>query len=168
MTFQEDHQYLFLEHLSLFISDFSAIVHNPLILVCSLCKVAWYHSCINTGVMERFFSPLAFGIVKFRNLKSKENNLKGMFYRKHYITVYMFFWNFPFQVKTDAPDLPDENQAREGYRAIAYSSLSQSYLYIDWTDNHKALLVGEYLNIIVTPKSPYIDKITHYNYLVSK
>ncbi|XP_065386209.1 complement C5 isoform X2 [Macaca fascicularis] len=71
-----------------------------------------------------------------------------------------------FNVKTDAPDLPDENQAREGYRAIAYSSLSQSYLYIDWTDNHKALLVGEYLNIIVTPKSPYIDKITHYNYLI--
>lgn len=29
------------------------------------------------------------------------------------------------------------------------------------------MLVGEYLNIIVTPKSPYIDKITHYNYLVS-
>uniref|UniRef100_A0A0D9RLA3 Complement C5 n=3 Tax=Chlorocebus sabaeus TaxID=60711 RepID=A0A0D9RLA3_CHLSB len=71
-----------------------------------------------------------------------------------------------FNVKTDASDLPDENQAKEGYRAIAYSSLSQSYLYIDWTDNHKALLVGEYLNIIVTPKSPYIDKITHYNYLI--
>jgi hypothetical protein len=29
------------------------------------------------------------------------------------------------------------------------------------------MLVGEYLNIMVTPKSPYIDKITHYNYLVS-
>lgn len=27
--------------------------------------------------------------------------------------------------------------------------------------------MGEHLNIIVTPKSPYIDKITHYNYLVS-
>ncbi|XP_064234511.1 complement C5 isoform X2 [Aotus nancymaae] len=71
-----------------------------------------------------------------------------------------------FNVKTDAPDLPEENQAREGYQAVAYSSLSQSYLYIDWTDNHKALLVGEHLNIIVTPKSPYIDKITHYNYLI--
>uniref|UniRef100_A0A8I3VYP3 Complement C5 n=1 Tax=Callithrix jacchus TaxID=9483 RepID=A0A8I3VYP3_CALJA len=71
-----------------------------------------------------------------------------------------------FNVKTDAPDLPEGNQAREGYRAVAYSSLSQSYLYIDWTDNHKALLVGEHLNIIVTPKSPYIDKITQYNYLI--
>ncbi|XP_074251369.1 complement C5 isoform X3 [Saimiri boliviensis] len=71
-----------------------------------------------------------------------------------------------FDVETDAPDLPEGNQARESYRAVAYSSLSQSYLYIDWTDNHKALLVGEHLNIIVTPKSPYIDKITHYNYLI--
>ncbi|KAL2781997.1 complement C5 isoform 1 preproprotein, partial [Daubentonia madagascariensis] len=71
-----------------------------------------------------------------------------------------------FDVKTDAPDLPEENQASKSYQAIAYSSLSQSYLYIDWTENHKALLVGEHLNIIVTPKSPYIDKITHYNYLI--
>ncbi|XP_012519839.1 PREDICTED: complement C5 [Propithecus coquereli] len=71
-----------------------------------------------------------------------------------------------FCVKTDASDLPEENQASKCYQAIAYSSLSQSYLYIDWTENHKALLVGEHLNIIVTPKSPYIDKITHYNYLI--
>ncbi|XP_043309645.1 complement C5 [Cervus canadensis] len=71
-----------------------------------------------------------------------------------------------FNVKTNDPDLPEENQASKDYRAIAYSSLSQSYLYIDWTENYKHLLVGEHLNIVVTPRSPYIDKITHYNYLV--
>lgn len=71
-----------------------------------------------------------------------------------------------FNVRTDDPDLPEENQASNDYQAIAYSSLSQSYLYIDWTENYKPLLVGEHLNIIVTPKSPYIDKITHYNYLI--
>ncbi|VTJ53538.1 complement C5 isoform X1 [Marmota monax] len=71
-----------------------------------------------------------------------------------------------FDVKTDASDLPEENQASIDYRAIAYSSPSQSYLYIDWTGNYKPLLVGEYLNITVTSKSPYIDKITQYNYLI--
>ncbi|NIG59363.1 complement C5-like [Pontoporia blainvillei] len=71
-----------------------------------------------------------------------------------------------FKVRTKDPDLPEENQASEDYRAIAYSSLSQSYLYIDWTENYKPLLVGEHLNIAVTPRSPYIDKITHYNYLI--
>lgn len=76
-------------------------------------------------------------------------------------------WNFSFQVRTNDPDLPDENQASKDYRAVAYSSLSQSYLYIDWTGNYKPFLVGEHLNIIVTPRSPYIDKIAHYNYLVS-
>ncbi|XP_066223380.1 complement C5 [Saccopteryx leptura] len=71
-----------------------------------------------------------------------------------------------FNVRTDDPDLPEENQASRDYRAVAYSSLSQSYLYIDWTGNYRSLLVGEHLNIIVTPKSPYIDKITHYNFLI--
>ncbi|XP_075415152.1 complement C5 [Tenrec ecaudatus] len=71
-----------------------------------------------------------------------------------------------FDIRTDDPVLQEENQASKEYRAIAYSSLSESYLYIHWTENYKALLVGEHLNIIVTPKSPYIDKITHYNYLI--
>uniref|UniRef100_A0A673U5T1 Complement C5 n=1 Tax=Suricata suricatta TaxID=37032 RepID=A0A673U5T1_SURSU len=71
-----------------------------------------------------------------------------------------------FNVKTEDPDLPEENQASKDYEAIAYSSLSQSYLYIDWTGNYKPMFVGEYLNIIVTPRSPYISKITHYNYLI--
>ncbi|XP_016069153.1 PREDICTED: complement C5 [Miniopterus natalensis] len=71
-----------------------------------------------------------------------------------------------FNVRTNDPDLPEENQASRDYRAIAYSSLSQSYLYIGWTGNYKPLLVGENMNIIVTPKSPYIDKITQYNYLI--
>ncbi|KAM5329098.1 complement C5 isoform 2-T2 [Glossophaga mutica] len=87
--------------------------------------------------------------------------------------VALFVVNLPtgvtaleFNVRTDDPDLPEENQASENYRAIAYSSLSQSYLYIDWTGTYRPLLVGEHLNIIVTPRSPYIDKITHYNYLI--
>ncbi|XP_058997811.1 complement C5 [Mustela lutreola] len=71
-----------------------------------------------------------------------------------------------FNVRTDDPDLPEENQASRDYQAVTYSSLSQSYLYIDWIDNYKALQVGGYLNIIVTPRSPYIDKIAHYNYLI--
>ncbi|XP_054582993.1 complement C5 isoform X2 [Eptesicus fuscus] len=71
-----------------------------------------------------------------------------------------------FTVRTNDPDLPEENQASKYYRAKTYSSLSQSYLYIDWTGTYKPMLVGENLNIIVTPKSPYIDKITHYNYLI--
>ncbi|XP_057580194.1 complement C5-like [Hippopotamus amphibius kiboko] len=71
-----------------------------------------------------------------------------------------------FKVRTEDPDLPEENQASEDYQAIAYSSLSQSYLYIDWTENYKPLLVGEHLSIVVTPRSPYIHKITHYNYLI--
>ncbi|XP_045052893.2 complement C5 isoform X2 [Desmodus rotundus] len=87
--------------------------------------------------------------------------------------VALFVVNLPtgvtaleFHVRTDDPDLPEENQASKDYRAIAYSSLSQSYLYIDWTGTYTPLLVGGHLNIIVTPKSPYIDKITHYNYLI--
>ncbi|XP_041530470.1 complement C5-like [Microtus oregoni] len=71
-----------------------------------------------------------------------------------------------FNVKTDVPELPEENQASKEYQAITYSSLSQSYIYIAWTENYKPMFVGEFLNIIVTPKSPYIDKITHYNYLI--
>ncbi|XP_058528625.1 complement C5 [Ochotona princeps] len=71
-----------------------------------------------------------------------------------------------FDVNTNAPDLPEENQASKTFQAVTYSSLSQSYLYIDWTENYKALLVGQHLNLLVTPRSPYIDKITHYNYLI--
>ncbi|KAG8518805.1 Complement C5 [Galemys pyrenaicus] len=71
-----------------------------------------------------------------------------------------------FNVRTNDPHLPEENQANKEYRAVAYTSLSQSYLYIDWTENYKPLLVGEHLNIIVTPRSPYVNNITHYNYLI--
>ncbi|XP_012929326.1 complement C5-like isoform X2 [Heterocephalus glaber] len=71
-----------------------------------------------------------------------------------------------FSVKTNVTDLPEENQAGKHYRAIPYSSVSQSYLSIDWTENSKALLVGEYLNITFAAKSPYSHKITHYNYFI--
>lgn len=72
-----------------------------------------------------------------------------------------------FQVKTADPHLSDENQASKSYEARAYSSLSQSYLYIDWASNHKTLQVGDVININVYPQSHYIDKIHHYSYLVS-
>uniref|UniRef100_A0A803VFG9 Complement C5 n=1 Tax=Ficedula albicollis TaxID=59894 RepID=A0A803VFG9_FICAL len=72
-----------------------------------------------------------------------------------------------FQVKTADPHLSDENQASKTYEARAYSSLSQSYLYIDWASNHKTLEVGDVININVYPQSHYIDKIHHYSYLIT-
>uniref|UniRef100_A0A8C4JZU6 Complement C5 n=1 Tax=Dromaius novaehollandiae TaxID=8790 RepID=A0A8C4JZU6_DRONO len=71
-----------------------------------------------------------------------------------------------FQVRTADPSLSDENQATKTYEAKAYSSLSQSYLYIDWASNHKILEVGNFVNINVYPRSHYIHKIHHYSYLV--
>ncbi|NXE19189.1 CO5 protein, partial [Ardeotis kori] len=71
-----------------------------------------------------------------------------------------------FQVKTADPHLSDENQASKTYEAKAYSSLSQSYLYIDWASNHKTLEVGDFININVYPRSHYIHKIHHYSYLI--
>lgn len=71
------------------------------------------------------------------------------------------------QVNTADPHLSEENQASKTYEAKAYSSLSQSYLYIDWASNHKTLEVGNVVNINVYPRSHYIDKIHHYSYLVS-
>uniref|UniRef100_A0A8C3GX20 Complement C5 n=1 Tax=Corvus moneduloides TaxID=1196302 RepID=A0A8C3GX20_CORMO len=72
-----------------------------------------------------------------------------------------------FQVKTADPRLSDENQASKTYEAKAYSSLSQSYLYINWASNHKTLEVGDVININVYPQSHYIDKIHHYSYLIT-
>ncbi|PKK24270.1 complement component 5 [Columba livia] len=72
-----------------------------------------------------------------------------------------------FQVKTADPHLSDENQASKTYEAKAYSSLSQSYLYIDWASNHKILEVGDFVNIKVYPHSRYIHKIHHYSYLIT-
>ncbi|NXW86151.1 CO5 protein, partial [Alopecoenas beccarii] len=72
-----------------------------------------------------------------------------------------------FQVKTADPRLSDENQASKTYEAKAYSSLSQSYLYIDWASNHKILEVGDFVNINVYPHSQYIHKINHYSYLIT-
>ncbi|KYO23447.1 hypothetical protein Y1Q_0005805 [Alligator mississippiensis] len=71
-----------------------------------------------------------------------------------------------FQVKTADPSLSEENQATERYEATAYSSLSKSYLYIDWASNHKMLHVGDHININVHPSSHYIHKIYYYSYLI--
>uniref|UniRef100_A0A8B9FQ06 Complement C5 n=1 Tax=Amazona collaria TaxID=241587 RepID=A0A8B9FQ06_9PSIT len=72
-----------------------------------------------------------------------------------------------FQVRTADPHLSDENQASKTYEAKAYSSLSQSYLYIDWASNHKILEVGDVININVYPHSQYSHKIQHYSYLIT-
>ncbi|XP_013368642.1 PREDICTED: complement C5-like isoform X2 [Chinchilla lanigera] len=72
-----------------------------------------------------------------------------------------------FHVRTDNPDLPEQYQASNDYQAVTYSSPSQSFLSLTWTGSQQSLLVGEYLSITITPESPYLDKITHYNYLIS-
>ncbi|NXI41495.1 CO5 protein, partial [Galbula dea] len=72
-----------------------------------------------------------------------------------------------FQIKTADPHLLDENQASGTYEAKAYSSLSQSYLYIDWASNHKILRVGDLVNINIYPHSQYIHNIHHYSYLIT-
>nr|XP_013794973.1 PREDICTED: complement C5 [Apteryx mantelli mantelli] len=71
-----------------------------------------------------------------------------------------------FQVRTADPNLSDENQATKTYEAKTYSSLSQSYLYIDWASNHKILQVGDFININIYPRSHYIHKIHRYSYLI--
>ncbi|KAM9218014.1 complement C5 [Leptosomus discolor] len=72
-----------------------------------------------------------------------------------------------FQVKTADPHLSAENQASKTYEARAYSSLSQSYLYIDWASNHKVVEVGDLININVYPHSHYVHNIHHYSYLIT-
>ncbi|XP_055003292.1 complement C5-like [Sorex araneus] len=72
-----------------------------------------------------------------------------------------------FHVRTAIPDLPAKYQASKDYEAVAYSSHSHSFLSLSWPDSHKTLFVGKTLSITVTPESPYVDSITHYNYLVS-
>uniref|UniRef100_A0A8C2Y9Q5 Complement C5 n=1 Tax=Coturnix japonica TaxID=93934 RepID=A0A8C2Y9Q5_COTJA len=72
-----------------------------------------------------------------------------------------------FQVKTADPHLSDENQATKTYEARVYSSLSQSYLYIDWASNHKILNVGDFISINIYPRSRYIHNINHYSYLIT-
>lgn len=91
-------------------------------------------------------------------------NIRGFFpsFLKNFTDILL-----SFQVKTADPHLSDENQASKTYEAKAYSSLSQSYLYIDWASNHKILEVGDFININVYPHSRYIHKIHHYSYLVS-
>ncbi|XP_042734829.1 complement C5 [Lagopus leucura] len=72
-----------------------------------------------------------------------------------------------FQVRTADPHLSDENQATKTYEARVYSSLSQSYLYIDWASNHKILNVGDFISINIYPRSRYIHNIHHYSYLIT-
>nr|XP_042710316.1 complement C5 isoform X2 [Chrysemys picta bellii] len=73
---------------------------------------------------------------------------------------------FFIKLKTADTSLSEENQATGNYEAKAYSSLSKSYLYIDWASNYKLLHVGDYMSIKVYPHSHYIHKIHRYSYLI--
>ncbi|XP_073455652.1 complement C5 [Aquarana catesbeiana] len=85
----------------------------------------------------------------------------------------MFVINIPvdvtaleFRIKTDDPNLHEENQALAKFEATSYKSLTKSYLYIDWARESKVLQVGGFLNVNIFPKSPYLHKLTHYSYLI--
>ncbi|XP_070148283.1 complement C5-like [Ovis canadensis] len=69
----------------------------------------------------------------------------------------VLFTSGQLKVRTDDPDLSEEYQASHDYQAVAYSSRSQSFPSLSWTDSY----------ITVTPKSPCVGKITHYNYVIS-
>lgn len=104
--------------------------------------------------------------------KAKEKEFKkGVFHRKHtftsHSTLSLFnFFSFSDQDRGSRPSLKKIRPVKLLPSSSVFSSLSQSYLIL--TDrNDKHLLVGEHLSIVVTPRSPHIDKITHYNYLVS-
>ncbi|XP_053551906.1 complement C5 [Bombina bombina] len=71
-----------------------------------------------------------------------------------------------FEIKTADTNLLEENQASNRYTAISYSSLSKSYLYIDWAVGYKVLRVGDFFNVNVFPSSPYLPKLKHYSYLI--
>ncbi|XP_058015546.1 complement C5 [Ahaetulla prasina] len=71
-----------------------------------------------------------------------------------------------FKITTADKSLPEENQASETFEAKSYVSLSGSYLYISWTSDHRALQVGESMQLKVHPASHYIEKILHYSYLI--
>ncbi|XP_049629744.1 complement C5-like [Suncus etruscus] len=99
------------------------------------------------------------------NIRQSETNSDG---------VASFTINIPsdvtildFHVRTDDPDLPEEYQASKDFRAVAYAGQSQIFLSLSGPDSDKRLLVGEHLSVTITPKSPYADRITHYNYLIS-
>ncbi|KAM4696053.1 complement C5 [Rhinophrynus dorsalis] len=85
----------------------------------------------------------------------------------------VFVLNFPsnvasldFQITTEDPSLPEDNQAKAEYTAKSYNSLTKSYLYINWVGETKTLRVGDYLNVQLSPSSPYLAKLQHYSYLV--
>ncbi|XP_018420153.1 PREDICTED: complement C5 [Nanorana parkeri] len=71
-----------------------------------------------------------------------------------------------FRIKTDDPNLQEENQAEAEFKATSYKSLTESYLYIDWARESRIFQVGSFLNVNIFPKSPYLHKLTHYSYLI--
>lgn len=71
-----------------------------------------------------------------------------------------------FTLETEDSSLPEENRAVRTYEAVAYKSLSSSYLYLDWASQHKQLHVGEYVSINIYFPSPYKNKVKFYSYQV--
>ncbi|XP_058842784.1 complement C5-like isoform X3 [Acipenser ruthenus] len=71
-----------------------------------------------------------------------------------------------FTLETEDSSLPEENRAVRTYEAVAYKSLSSSYLYLDWASQRKQLHVGEYVSINIYFPSPYKNKVKFYSYQV--
>ncbi|XP_070108122.1 complement C5-like [Equus caballus] len=75
-----------------------------------------------------------------------------------------------FHVKTDDPEefrrIHKNIRPATTIKQWPTKSRSQSLLSLSWTDSYKSLLMGEHLSVTVTLKSPSVDAITHYNYLV--
>lgn len=75
-----------------------------------------------------------------------------------------------FHVKTDDPEefrrIQKNIRPATTIKQWPTKSRSQSLLSLSWTDSYKSLLMGEHLSVTVTLKSPYVDEITHYNYLI--
>ncbi|XP_069097757.1 complement C5 [Pleurodeles waltl] len=71
-----------------------------------------------------------------------------------------------FKLVTADSRIPEENQAIAEYTAVAYFSLSKSYLYINWAPQYKNLRVGDYVSMNIYLSSHYLHKVTHYSYLI--
>lgn len=71
-----------------------------------------------------------------------------------------------FKIVTADSRIPEENQAVAEYTAVAYFSLSKSYLYINWAPQYKNLHVGDYVSMNIYLSSHYLHKVTHYSYLI--
>uniref|UniRef100_UPI00398F0153 complement C5 n=1 Tax=Pristiophorus japonicus TaxID=55135 RepID=UPI00398F0153 len=68
-----------------------------------------------------------------------------------------------FEIRTA---FEDEQSITKLYTAIAYHSLSGSYLYITWTASFQKFRIGNSLNVYLVASSPYLNKIKRFHYQV--